>query len=52
MNMMAAQRLALPASAGLGGESHQPPNPPFGAADPKVRATARTCPVHAVLGTP
>jgi hypothetical protein len=26
------------------------PNPPFGAASPKVWAKARTCPVHAVLG--
>ncbi len=47
---VAAQRQALPASAGFGGKSHQTPNPPFGAADPKVWANARTCPVHAVLG--
>ena len=45
----AAQRLALPARAGLGGQSHQMPNPPLGAASLKVRRNARTCPVHAVL---
>jgi len=26
------------------------PNPPLGPPSPKVRATPRTCPVHAVLG--
>jgi len=44
-----AQRLALPARAGFGGENHQTPNPLFGAASSKVWTTARTCPVHAVL---
>jgi hypothetical protein len=43
------QRQALPARAGFGGQSYQTPNPPFGAASLKVRPTARTCPVHAVL---
>jgi len=45
----AAQRQALPARAGIGEQNRQTPNPPFGARVPKVRAAARTCPVHAVL---
>ena len=44
------QRFALVAVAGIGGKSHQTPNPPFGAAFPQVWANAHTCPVHAVLG--
>jgi hypothetical protein len=46
---VAAQRQALPARAGLGGQSHETPNPPLGPPSLQVWANARTCPVHAVL---
>jgi hypothetical protein len=48
---LAAQWQALPTRARLGGKSHQTPNPPLGLNPPKVWAHARTCPVHAVLGS-
>lgn len=51
MAAIPAQRLALPASAGIWQlENHQKSNPPLGPLTPTVRATPRTCPVQAVLG--
>jgi hypothetical protein len=44
-------RQALPARAGIGGENHQTPNPPFWAASLKVWANAHTFPVHALCAT-
>jgi len=40
---------ALPATAEIGGETHQTPNPSFRAASLKVHRNARSCPMHAVL---
>ena len=47
--MHLAQRLVLPTRAGLGGKSHQTPNPPLGRLSESA-GNAHTCPVHAMLG--
>jgi hypothetical protein len=40
------QRLALPASAGIGGKNHQTPNPPLGPLTRKCGQSPALVPVH------
>ena len=43
-----SQRTGVTGKGGIWRKSHQTPDPPLGAADPKVWANARTCPVHRI----